>query len=86
MNGLSDDPIADVVADIVEEGGIAFALPGDVSIDAQARAVVDGAIERFGRLDILVNNAGVLLVNALTDDVPVDQSTSTCVATFAPRS
>lgn len=72
VNGLPDDPIADVAETIVREGGRAFAFPGDVSHENQARACVDAAVSHFGRLDILVNNAGVLLANAETDDMPVD--------------
>jgi NAD(P)-dependent dehydrogenase (short-subunit alcohol dehydrogenase family) len=41
--------------------------------EEHARACVETAIARYGRLDILVNNAGVLLVNAETDDMPVDR-------------
>jgi len=48
-----------VVAAIVEAGGKAVAIGGDVSKPAEAKAIVDGAIAAFGRLDILVNNSGV---------------------------
>ncbi len=73
VNGLPDDPIDDVVTAIEDEGGKAIAFSADVSDEAQARACVEEALERFGRLDILVNNAGILLVNAETDDMPVDR-------------
>src|SRR5437588_331632 len=41
-----------------EAGGRAHAVFADVGTMAGAAALVDGAIEAFGRLDIVVNNAG----------------------------
>src|SRR5688572_7330193 len=73
VNGLPGDPLDDVVAEIVAEDGRATAFAGDVSNEHEARACVATAIERFGKLDVLVNNAGVLLVNAQTEDMPVDK-------------
>jgi NADP-dependent 3-hydroxy acid dehydrogenase YdfG len=37
----------------------AFAVPTDVTVRAQVKALMQKAVERFGRIDILVNNAGV---------------------------
>jgi 3-oxoacyl-[acyl-carrier protein] reductase len=48
-----------VVARIGAAGGQAVAVRGDVSKQADAQAIVDAAIQKFGRLDILVNNSGV---------------------------
>ena len=48
-----------VVASIVEAGGKAVAVGGDVAKAADAQAIIAGAISAFGRLDILVNNAGL---------------------------
>ena len=46
-----------VVQSITNAGGKAVAVQGTVA--EQPEAIVNAAIENFGRLDILVNNAGV---------------------------
>jgi len=48
-----------VVAAIVEAGGKAVAVGGDVSKAAEAEWIIEAAITNYGRLDILVNNSGV---------------------------
>ena len=40
-------------------GGEALVVPTDVGVEAECRAFVAAAAERFGRVDALVNNAGV---------------------------
>lgn len=35
-------------------------FPGDVSLEETNEAMIDCAVNRFGRLDVLVNNAGVM--------------------------
>ncbi|MBA9068456.1 3-oxoacyl-[acyl-carrier protein] reductase [Methylobacterium sp. RAS18] len=48
-----------VVGAITAAGGRAVAVQADVSQAAQARGLVEAAVQQFGRLDVLVNNSGV---------------------------
>jgi NAD(P)-dependent dehydrogenase (short-subunit alcohol dehydrogenase family) len=57
--GSSSEPAQKTVAEIRRLGGEAVANDGDVTIAADAAALVELALERFGRLDIVVNNAGI---------------------------
>ena len=49
-----------VVSEIVAAGGQAVASHASVADVAGAEAIVNAAIDAFGKLDILVNNAGIL--------------------------
>ncbi|AIF49530.1 SDR family oxidoreductase [Dyella japonica] len=49
-----------LVQEIEAAGGVAVALAGDVRSESYAKALVDLAVARFGRLDIAFNNAGTL--------------------------
>ncbi|PJI44691.1 MAG: oxidoreductase [Rhizobium sp.] len=51
----------EAVAEIIRSlGGEALAVPTDVSDEAAVRRLIDGTLERFGRLDAAFNNAGIL--------------------------
>jgi 3-oxoacyl-[acyl-carrier protein] reductase len=63
----SKDGAQKVVADITDAGGKAVAVKGDVSKSADAKGIVDAAIEHYGKLDILVNNSGVYAFSPLED-------------------
>lgn len=51
---------AAVVDAIVQRGGAAIALAGDVSSAVDCRAAVSGTVEAFGGIDILANVAGII--------------------------
>ena len=65
--GADADVSPGVAAEITAAGGTAIADTNDVSIGAAALALIDGAVERFGRLDILITNAGIMRWAALPD-------------------
>ena len=56
----TEGPAAEVVAEIRALGGEAVASPHDIATDDGAKALVQLALDTFGRLDVLVNNAGFL--------------------------
>ncbi|MGM3304522.1 3-oxoacyl-[acyl-carrier-protein] reductase [Anabaena sp. WFMT] len=60
VNYASSSAAADeVVAEIIANGGDAFALKADVSQPDQVETLINTTIDKFKRVDILVNNAGI---------------------------
>lgn len=60
VNYLSTPDLADeLVMQIRNNGGEAFAFRADVSDEQQVSALIKAAINRYGTIDILVNNAAI---------------------------
>ena len=55
---LSWRGVDSLVEELVRSGKTATATLGDVSVEADAKRMVEEVLARYGRLDILVNNAG----------------------------
>ncbi|MBT5194730.1 MAG: SDR family oxidoreductase [Rhodospirillaceae bacterium] len=60
VNDLDDEPAAETVALIGQQGGRAIACNGDVAATDFWDRIVDGALDGLGGLDIIVNNAGYI--------------------------
>ena len=58
--GAASGPAEEVVAEIRAAGGEAVANGADVSNFAQTKAMIQQAVDTFGRLDVLISNAGIL--------------------------
>ena len=56
--GRDPDKGADTLEEIAQAGGEAAFFAAELSREAEAKALVEQAVERFGRLDVVVNNAG----------------------------
>ncbi|QDT10851.1 SDR family oxidoreductase [Planctomycetes bacterium K23_9] len=56
------DKLESIVADIRKSGGKADALATDVTQADQVKALVDKAVEVFGRIDVMINNAGLMAI------------------------
>ncbi|WP_295961257.1 SDR family oxidoreductase [Rhodoferax sp.] len=54
------DRLQTLVAELIAGGGKALALATDVTQAAQVKALVDAAVQTFGRVDVMVNNAGLM--------------------------
>ncbi|MHB0885252.1 MAG: 3-oxoacyl-[acyl-carrier-protein] reductase [Bacillota bacterium] len=61
----SEQAARQVVEEITQGGGEAFAVQGDVSKSEDSARMVADVLGRYGRLDILVNNAGIARDNLL---------------------
>jgi NAD(P)-dependent dehydrogenase (short-subunit alcohol dehydrogenase family) len=59
-SGSSTGPAATVVEEITKNGGEAVANTDNVATPEGAQAIVQAALDAFGRIDIVVNNAGIL--------------------------
>ncbi len=61
------------VAEIVAAGGTVHGVPGDISDQSDAEALIDAAISTYGAVHTLVNNAGIMDfmegTAAISDDI-----------------
>jgi NAD(P)-dependent dehydrogenase (short-subunit alcohol dehydrogenase family) len=58
VSGRRDEQGETLVAELRELGAEAKYTRADVSIEDEVQALVDGAVQTFGKLDVAVNNAG----------------------------
>jgi NAD(P)-dependent dehydrogenase (short-subunit alcohol dehydrogenase family) len=58
---------------VVEAGRKAVLVPGDLADPAHCRAIVDRAVQEFGRIDVLVNNAAFQMTHESIEEIPDDE-------------
>jgi NAD(P)-dependent dehydrogenase (short-subunit alcohol dehydrogenase family) len=78
VSGRHEEPGQALAKELRATGAEAEFIRADVRDDAQVRALLDGTVQRFGRLDAAVNNAG-------TEGTPgpvTDQTAASYAATF----
>lgn len=55
-----------------ELGGVALAIPTDVTVGADVSRMAEAAIEKFGRVDALLANAGIYIPGQVAEGDPED--------------
>ncbi|MDX1883601.1 SDR family NAD(P)-dependent oxidoreductase [Mycolicibacterium sp. 120270] len=66
-DGADGGPAHEVVAEITDMGGSAVACTASVATPDGGKAIVDAALESYGRCDILVHNAGIVRRGSLQE-------------------
>jgi NAD(P)-dependent dehydrogenase (short-subunit alcohol dehydrogenase family) len=71
---LDEDEDAQETARWVEEAGRkAVLFPGDLADPATCRAVIDRAVQEFGKVDILVSNAAFQMTHETIEEIPDEE-------------
>ena len=71
---LNEHDDAKETARLVEEAGRkAVLVPGDIADPAHCRAIVDQAVQAFGRIDVLVNNAAFQMTRESIEEIPDEE-------------
>jgi NAD(P)-dependent dehydrogenase (short-subunit alcohol dehydrogenase family) len=78
-DGVGPSPADDVAREVTELGGHAIANHGNVTDYDAVGAMVNAALNAFGRLDIVVANAGIIRPAALTQSSPADWNATLAV-------
>jgi NAD(P)-dependent dehydrogenase (short-subunit alcohol dehydrogenase family) len=66
-DGAEAGPAEEVVREIAAAGGEAVASTDSVATPAGGKAIIDTALDRYGRIDILVHNAGIVRRRSLRE-------------------
>jgi len=68
INYVNNDKKAkETLEEIIELGGYAELIKGDISSFDSSKEIIDKIINRFGKIDILVNNAGISKIGLFMD-------------------
>ena len=71
ITGRREKELQEVKQQLENKGISCLAITGDVSIEADAKQMVEQTVKHFGALDILINNAGISM-RALFQDLDIE--------------
>ncbi len=60
VTDINEPALTTLTSHLQAAGADVVAVVGDVSVDADARRMIQAAVEHFGQIDILVANAGII--------------------------
>jgi NAD(P)-dependent dehydrogenase (short-subunit alcohol dehydrogenase family) len=72
VSGRRKEALDQVVAKIAKAGGVAEAIPLDVSVAADVETAAGEIVKRHGRIDLLVNSAGINVTKRRWDDLELE--------------
>lgn len=65
LGARRSDRLQTIVSEIQAAGGQALAVTADVTNAAEVQALVDAALQEYGRVDVMINNAGLMAVGSI---------------------
>lgn len=72
INARGESELQETARLIVEQGGQAEFIVGDVANEELCKNLITTALDRFGKVDLLVNNAGLAIAGPVTALNPAD--------------
>jgi len=72
IQDIQSDPLMALRDELRGNGATVEAIAGDVSHDADCRAMVDAAVSAYGRLDVAVANAGIIPLGDVLESTAED--------------
>jgi NADP-dependent 3-hydroxy acid dehydrogenase YdfG len=76
---VNEAELANTVDMITSKGGSAIGLRADVRDAADLSAMVQAAVEQFGKVDVLVNNAGIMPLAYFADHAQAAEAWDRCI-------
>ncbi|HEV7440968.1 MAG TPA: SDR family NAD(P)-dependent oxidoreductase, partial [Steroidobacteraceae bacterium] len=70
--GGNAGPADEVVSEIAAAGGEAVACSASVSTPEGGNAIIEAALDHYGRIDILIHNAGIVRAASLKEMTQAD--------------
>jgi NAD(P)-dependent dehydrogenase (short-subunit alcohol dehydrogenase family) len=70
--GGNAGPVDEVVSEIAAAGGEAVACSASVSTPEGGNAIIEAALDHYGRIDILIHNAGIVRAASLKEMTQAD--------------
>jgi len=67
LSDIDEKGLRQRLEELQSKGMVVDGLAGDLTQQEQRQAIVDSAIQKFGRINVLVNNAGVASTKSLWD-------------------
>lgn len=73
LSDVEDNDAEETAAYVVKAGRKAILMKGDITKERQCKAIVDKAVEEFGKIDVLINNAAFHISRKSIEDIPSDE-------------
>ncbi len=67
LGARRQDKLERIVKDIKDEGGEAEYIVTDVTVTSDVKALVQKAVDVFGRVDVMINNAGLMSIAPMSE-------------------